>query len=147
MKTVTLLGILLLAAAPVMAQPAAPDLKPAPGTEATGPHVDQRIEQMHRRLRIRPDQEAAWNAFAQVMRSNAAATEQAYHQHAANVGTLSAVDNLRAFTQIEQTRVQGLQALLASFETLYGGLSADQKQTADAIFRRQEERAAQHQHG
>lgn len=149
MHRIALLGMMLLAATPVMAQPANPPARPAapdtpatPDTTAVG-RVDQRAAQMHRRLQITPDQEPAWRAFAQAMHDNAASADQAYRQHAAHVATMSAVENLRVFARIEQARAQGLQAMLASFESLYGVLSDEQKKTADAIFRRQEERMAQ----
>ncbi len=128
------------AAAPAMAQPAQPAAKGARTAAPAHPNIEQRIDQIHRRLRIAPEQETAWNNFAQVMRDNADKDEQAYRQHAAGVATMSALDNLRMFAGIEQQRAQELQALLAAFETLYAGLSDDQKHTADAIFRRQGER-------
>lgn len=142
MRKIAMLVLLSLAApaASVLAQPAPPPANgPAPG-RPPGPDINQRIERMHGRLRITPQQEAAWTAFAQVMRDNAAKDEQAYRQHASGVATMSAVDNLRMFAGIEQQRAQELQALAASFETLYASLSDEQKHTADAIFRRQEER-------
>ena len=143
MRKTAILGIMLLAATPVMAQPANPPARPvAPDTTAVD-RVDQRAAQMHRRLQITPDQEPAWRAFTQAMHDNAASADQAYRQHAAHIANMSAVENLRLFAQIEQTRAQGLQAMLTSFESLYGVLSDEQKKTADAIFRRQEERMAQ----
>ena len=147
MRNLAMLVLLAAATAPVapvLAQPAPQAASPAKTDAYIGQRVEQRIAQMHRRLRITPEQEPAWNAFAQTMRDNATKSAQAYRQHASAVGTMSAVDNLRMFAQIEQERAQGLQALLSSFEALYGSLSDDQKKTADAIFRRQEERAEQH---
>lgn len=149
MNKIAALALMMLTATPLLAQPAASPPQPSaaakPPTTAKTPEtqIDKRITQMHARLRITPDQEPTWTNFAGVMRANAAATDQAYRRHATTIGTMSAVENLRAFTQIEQTRAQGLQTLLASFETVYNGLATDQKQSADAIFRREEERAEQ----
>ena len=144
MHKIAMLGVMLLTATPVMAQPSnSPAHPPASDTTAVD-RVDQRATQMHRRLLITPDQEPAWRAFAQAMHENAASADQAYRQHAAHIASMSAVENLRLFAQIEQTRAQGLQAMLTSFESLYGVLSDEQKKTADAIFRRQEERMARH---
>jgi len=100
--------------------------------------VDQRITEMHQRLKITPAQEANWAAFAKVMRDNAAATEDAYKERRANIATMSAPDNMRDFAQIEQARAQGVQNLAASFQTLYDGMSDDQKKLADAMFRNYE---------
>jgi len=102
-------------------------------------HVDARITQMHDRLHITPDEEPAWTAFAQTMRGNAEATARAYSERASQIQSMTAVENLRSFAAIEQARAAGLQKLLTAFETLYASLSPEQKQTADAIFRRQAE--------
>ncbi len=139
-------------AAGAMAQttppPAAPPATPAPASSpanrAIPPHVDDRIDHMHQRLHITADQQPAWDVFAQAMRDNATASAQAYQDRAAHLQTMTAVENLRSFARMEQTRAQGLQGLANSFETLYASLSDDQKHIADTMFRRQGERAAAH---
>ncbi|HET6608015.1 MAG TPA: Spy/CpxP family protein refolding chaperone [Rhodopila sp.] len=107
-------------------------------------HVEERINAMHKRLQITAEQEPAWNAFAQVMRDNATKTAQAYQDRAAHLQTMTAVENLQSFAQLEQTRAQGVQSLATSFDTLYGQLSDNQKHVADAMFARQGEHAAAH---
>lgn len=97
---------------------------------------------MHKRLGITAAQEPAWSTFAQAMRDNAATSAQAYHDRAARLSTMTAVENLSSFAQLEETRAQGLQTLSSSFETLYAQLSPEQKHTADEMFRHQGERAA-----
>jgi protein CpxP len=107
-------------------------------------HVEERINAMHKRLQITAAQESAWNSFAQVMRDNAAKTAQAYQDRAAHLQTMTAVENMQSFAQLEQTRAQGLQTLASSFDTLYGQLSDNQKHIADAMFARRGEHAAAH---
>ena len=153
MKKHALLAVLLLAAGPVVAQTATP----APGTPAPATstpasaapkaatskattataeaRVNQRIAQMHQRLKITPDQEAAWNGFAQVMRDNVTSTDQAYKARSASIATFSAPDNMRNFAEIEQARAQGIQNLATAFQKLYDGMSDEQKKTADTLFR------------
>ncbi len=97
---------------------------------------------MRSRLQITAQQEQAWGAFAQAMRDNATATAQAYQDRAAHLQTMTAVENLHSFAQLEQARAQGLEVLATSFDTLYGQLSDSQKHAADTMFRRQGERAA-----
>lgn len=138
------------------AAPATPPAATAPPPSAAGhqqaghrgmpAHVDDRIAAMHRRLQITSQQEPAWNAFAQVMRDNAATAAQAYQDRAEHLQSMTAPENLHAFAQLEQTRAQGVQTLATAFDTLYGQLSDDQKRIADGMFRRQGEHAAQH-HG
>lgn len=136
------------AAAQTTPPPAAPPATPAPASSSAKhmmpPHVDDRINQMHQRLHITAEQQPSWDAFAQAMRDNAAASAQAYQDRAAHLQTMTATENLHSFAQMEQTRAQGLQGLASSFDTLYAGLSDEQKHTADTMFRRQGERAAAH---
>ena len=136
---------LLLAAGPAFGQAAAKAPQAAAGASAES-RVNDRIAQMHKRLKITPAQDQAWDAFAQVMRSNAAATEQAYRQRATSVETMSAPENLRNFAQIEQARAEGMRNLSTSFDTVYGSLSDEQKKTADAMFRHYEVRAEGRRH-
>jgi hypothetical protein len=99
---------------------------------------------MHRRLEITAQQEPAWNTFAQAMRDNATATAQAYQDRAAHLQTMTAVENLHSFAQLELTRAQGLEGLATSFDALYGQLSDSQKHNADAMFAHQGEHAGAH---
>jgi protein CpxP len=155
LKRIALLTATLLATAPAFAQtpapahdaPASAPIMPAPKTTdaaAAEARVDQRITQMHGRLKITPAQEAAWDTFAQVMRDNVTSTIAAYNQRSAAIATMSAPENMQNFAQIEQARTQGVQNLAASFQTLYGMMSDDQKKTADAMFRHYEDHAAAH---
>jgi protein CpxP len=154
MKTLALAGIMLLVTGasfgqslepssktPTAASPTqkAPAAKAGKG-ETTEARVDQRIAQMYERLKITPAQEPAWDAVAKVMRDNVTSTEQSYEARRASIATMSAPDNMRNFAQIEQARTQGVQNLAASFQTLYDGMSDDQKKTADAMFRHYEDR-------
>lgn len=145
MRTFALLATLLLAGGPVWAQAPAPAPN-APSSNTTNgataeSQVDQRIAQMHRRLKITPEQESAWNSFGQVMRDNVTTTEKAYKDRRASIATMSALENMQNFAHIEQVRAQGVQNLSTSFQTLYGTMSDDQKQTADALFRHYADRA------
>lgn len=153
MKTSSaLLATLLLATTPALAQsetsqdktPQAQNTPQAQtttrGTAKKTPDVyhatlDRRIADMHRRLHITPEQETAWNSFAQTMRGNADDVAQAYQKRAGGLNTMTAADNLHDYAQIEQRRADDLQKLAASFDTLYGQLSDQQKKDADAMFR------------
>ncbi|MGD0104759.1 MAG: Spy/CpxP family protein refolding chaperone [Rhodopila sp.] len=145
MKTFAMVGIMLMAAAPALAQTASPAVNgPEPNTpaaRAANPataeeQVNQRIAQMHQRLKITAEQQPAWDAFAQVMRDNMTSIATAYKERSASVATMSAPDNMRNF---EQARADDIQKLAASFQTLYDGMSDDQKKIADAMFRNYDE--------
>jgi len=97
--------------------------------------VERRITDLHSKLHITNDQGQQWNQFAQVMRDNAKDTDQSYQQRAEKLGSMSAVDNMQSFAQIEQQRAQDMQKLVPAFQTLYTSLTDQQKKTADQLFR------------
>jgi periplasmic protein CpxP/Spy len=97
--------------------------------------IEKRISQLHSELGITSAQSPQWNKFADVMRANADDLSRALEQRAEALGKMSAVESMQSFADIEQTRVQGLQKLAASFGELYATFSDQQKQTADALFR------------
>ena len=148
-----LLAAGLLSAGPVLAQTtAAPAQNTAPAGNAAPAHtpssaqatgkpdsytsaLNERITSMHQRLHITAEQEPAWDAFAQTMRDNADAVRTDYEKRSSEFKTMNAAENLQNYAQIEQDRAQGVQKLAATFDTLYQGLSDQQKKTADAMFR------------
>jgi hypothetical protein len=150
----TTFALVLLTTGPVFAQATAPaPASKAPSASTAAPastvaaRVDQRIARMHQQLKITPEQETAWNAFAQVMRDNVTATDDAYKKRAASLATMTAPENMANFAQIEQARAQGVQNLATAFQTLYAGLSDDQKKIADAMFRQYGAHEGAHKRG
>jgi periplasmic protein CpxP/Spy len=97
--------------------------------------VERRITDLHGKLHITSQQSQQWDQFAQVMRDNAREMDQVYKQRAEKLGSMSAVDNMQSYAQIEQQRAQDVQKLVPAFQTLYSALSDQQKKTADQIFR------------
>jgi periplasmic protein CpxP/Spy len=97
--------------------------------------VERRIADLHSKLHITNDQEQQWNQFAQTMRDNAKDTDTAYQQRAEKISSMSAVENMQSFAQIEQQRSQDMQKLVPAFQTLYASLTDQQKKTADQLFR------------
>ena len=103
--------------------------------ETTQSLVERRITDLHGKLHITSQQSQPWDQFAQVMRDNAREMDQVYQQRAEKLGSMSAVDNMQSYAQIEQQRAQDAQKLVPAFQTLYTSLSDQQKKTADQIFR------------
>jgi len=108
--------------------------------------AEQRITDLHARLKITAAQQAQWDQFAQVMRDNGKDLDAAYQQRAANFDKMNAVENMQSYAQIEQTRTQDMQKLVPAFQALYTSLSDQQKQQADQLFRNQAARSSQ-RHG
>ena len=102
--------------------------------------VERRITELHSKLQITPQQSQQWDQFAQVMRDNAREMDQVYQQRAEKLTSMTAVDNMQSYAQIEQQRAQEAQRLLPAFQQLYSVLSDQQKKTADQLFRHQGER-------
>jgi hypothetical protein len=151
-RAVPLLVTTMLATTPVWAQ-TSPDAGAPSGTSHKAmPHanrspsagqsgeamqnlVERRIADLHSRLHITSEQSQQWDQFAQVMRDNARDLDQGYHQRSEKLNSMSAVDNLQSYAQLQQERAQDMQKLVPAFQTLYGALSDQQKQQADQMFR------------
>jgi len=152
-RAMPLLISTMLMAAPAWAQqtstqPSAPSgtaakTEPKTSTHATARQpgesmqalVERRITELHSRLHITPAQSQQWDQFAQVMRNNAKQMDQIYQERAQKFSTMSAVDNMQNFADIEQQRAQDMQKLVPAFQTLYASLSDQQKKAADQMFR------------
>ncbi|HLI11361.1 MAG TPA: Spy/CpxP family protein refolding chaperone [Alphaproteobacteria bacterium] len=109
--------------------------------------VENRIKELHSRLKITPEQETQWSAVAQVMRDNAKQVEDLLKQRRANIQSMTALDDLRSYQAIAQAHADGLQKLTTAFQTLYDGMSDTQKKNADAVFSSFEGRHHGHHHG
>jgi periplasmic protein CpxP/Spy len=155
-----LLGATLLATPlAVMAQAQAPMTSPAPAASTaqapaastksartaqhnTPDRVAQRIESLHRQLKITPDQSNEWNAVAQAMKDNAASMQSLSQERTAKEGKMSAVDDLHSYEQIADAHSDGLKKLVPAFEALYAKMTPAQQKNADAIFAHRTQRVA-----
>jgi DNA primase len=120
-------------------QKAAPHTSPAASAKQSGQSVEalveRRIADLQSRLHITPEQSQQWDRFAEMMRDNAKGVDELYQQRAEKMNSMSAVDNMQSYAQIEQQRAQDVQKLVPAFQTLYDSLSDQQKKLADQTFR------------
>ncbi len=128
--TVTVLG------GPAWAQNPAPSApaqaaRPERGTAA---QVERRIAGLQRRLKITPEQQPQWDAFAAVMRQNAARIETLQRERADKVATMNAPDDMRSYADVARAHADDLQRLAAAFDTLYAAMTPEQKAAADRTF-------------
>jgi hypothetical protein len=111
---------------------------PAAVSPAAKPAVDrdeQRIKDLHDKLKVTPAQEMLWSKVAEIMRSNDEkidALAKARHDHAS---TMTAVDDLRSYGEITEAHAAGIRAFTPAFSSLYDSMSAEQKANADTVFR------------
>ncbi len=98
--------------------------------------VENRIETLHAKLKITPDQESAWNDVAQTMRDNEQSMSQLIQDRHANASTMSALDDLNSYQKIAENHAESISKLSSSFEPLYDEMSDSQKKNADEVFGR-----------
>jgi periplasmic protein CpxP/Spy len=127
----------------LMAQAAPPPVAPsgpAPQTrnKPTQPdrlvaRVEARISRLHKQFQIAAGQEPQFQAFADVMRSNAQGMRALFQQRAQSTD-LTAVTRLRWYQQITAAHAEALSKMIPVFETLYQSMSEKQKRLANAVF-------------
>ncbi len=131
------------AATPPPAAAASPMVNhPVPGKNAEE-RVENRIKELHAQLRITPAEEPQWNQFAEVMRDNARAMDQAFRERAQGFESMNAVQNMQSYEKLAQAHAQDLEKLVPAFQNLYGTMPDQQKQLADQVFRTNAEEHAQ----
>lgn len=148
--------LVMLAAAVAMsgafAQTSAPASAPvgaasAPAAKAGHErNVEDRIAYLHAQLKITSAQEAQWNTFADVMRSNGETMGQLFQQRRAATN-LSALDDMKQYATIAQAHADGMKKLVDAFDPLYNSFSPEQKKLADVTFRQPRGEGHGHHHG
>lgn len=139
-------ALLAALALPVVATPAlaaqppataaAADAGAAPALpKAMAANLDQHIAGLHEQLAITPAEQAQWDQFAQVMRDNAVAMHQAIEARGGKLAKANAAENMASYAALARVHADNMEKLSSSFQTLYSGLSDDQKQVADTVFR------------
>jgi len=109
-----------------------------PATSVAAPRSDRveaRIKELHTKLKITPAQEELWNNVAQVMRDNAKTMEALIRTRSEKAGTMTAIDDLKSYSEIAEAHADGLKKFIPAFEPLYAGMSDAQKKSADTLFR------------
>ena len=134
------LTALAVAAAALLATSALASARPS--------HVDRveaRIKELHAQLNITQAQEDLWTHVTQVMRDNAKTVDALTKARAEHAKTMTAVDDLKAYSDIAEAHAAGLKKFVPVFEAFYASMSDAQKKNADTIFRnRSHMRAKRH---
>ena len=97
--------------------------------QAGGSDVDRQIADLKKQLKITPQQEPQFNAFAEVMRNNAQELDALMQQ--APSGQPNAVEQVKRFAQFSETQANGMKRLVPALQALYDSLSDPQKKVAD----------------
>jgi periplasmic protein CpxP/Spy len=115
-------------------QPGAAKLS-ATSKNAHADAVETRIKDLHARLKITAAQEEQWNALTQVMRENARTLDSLRQSRVENAASMTALDDIRSYSEIADAHAQGLKNFVPAFEALYDSMSDSQKKLADQTFR------------
>lgn len=99
------------------------------------PEVEQRIRELGGTLRISAAQRPQWDRFTGLMRSNARSMDERFERRLETMPTMSAAENMHSYAHLVVEHGRDVQALTAAFDTLYAGLSVQQKRTIDQSFR------------
>ena len=105
--------------------------------------VAQRIDALHRKLRITPAEQALWDGFADTMLRKALDSENRFRARQAQPAT-DAATGLAQRAQAAQARADMLQHLSASFHALYEAMPPDQRLLADQVFRQAQRQEGRH---
>ena len=124
--------------APATQAPRTPTMHRSRPTQSPEARVEARIAQLHKDLSITPAQQGQWDQFAQVMRDNASAMDQALKDRTSKMQSVNAGESMQSYATLAELHAQGVQKLTAAFQTLYGSLSDAKKKAADMAFRPRE---------
>ena len=98
--------------------------------------AEQRVTNMHAKLKITPPQEAQWAMVATIMREDAKSMDTLTQARADHAKAMTAVDDLVSYGEIAEAHAAGIKRLTPAFATLYASMSDAQKLEADKLFRR-----------
>lgn len=138
----TFATLLFVAPLVTLAQGTPEPSTPAPAKAAVVSHIEQRIKNLHERLKISAAEEPQWAAVAQAMRDNAQTVGELVHERREKAGTMNAVDDLRSYQAIAEAHATGVAKLVSAFKELYAVMPPEQQKNADAVFAKSMHRQA-----
>ncbi|MBP1871912.1 hypothetical protein J2Z19_001624 [Ensifer adhaerens] len=99
-------------------------------------HVEGRIAFLKTELKITPEQESSWNAFADILRANAGGMQKSMMQMPDATGTPGPATPLQRLERRESSLnslLEGVRNMKAALATLDQSLGTKQKQMADKL--------------
>jgi hypothetical protein len=105
-----------------------------PATAATGPveRTEQRLAFLKNALKLTPEQETAWNAYAAQVKTQATATQEFHAQPPS--AAQSPVERMEQQAEHMNLRAKQVTAASAAVKDLYAVLTPEQKAVADRYF-------------
>lgn len=113
----------------------APGMVLAADHDAHQDRTELRIKDMHAKLKITPAEEDQWGKVADAMRGNAKNMDNLIQARLEHAKGMTAIDNLKSYSEIAEARADGVKKLIPVFSDLYANMSDTQKKEADTLFR------------
>lgn len=136
LNQIALRGPRLLAALGVAATLAiAPGLSLGADKDPHEVRAEQRVNDMHSKLKITTAQQAQWATVSAIMLDNAKVMDVLTQKRADHAKTMTAVDDLVSYGEISEAHTAGIKKLTPAFTALYDTMSDAQKKQADTLFR------------
>ncbi len=123
------------ASPPAVTRPASRHRATAATPEQMRQSMERYLTQLRTQLGVKSALQPQWDAFAQLTRGNANELQDRFTQRGANLGRMSAAENMAEYAQISELHSQQLLRLATAFRALYDAMTPDQKRGADAVFR------------
>jgi hypothetical protein len=98
-------------------------------------YTEAQIKKLQSTLNITEAQEPLWNKLTQVMRENAKEMDAMNKGRTENTEPMNAVEHMKFHSQITQSHLAQINKLIPPFEAFYDGLSDQQKNITDMVFR------------
>lgn len=98
-----------------------------------GPAMEGQLAYVKAELGVTDAEAAAWDGYANAVKARATAMQDIHKTMWKAMQSGSAIERLDNRTQAMQSMVDSMKAIKPALETLYNGLSAEQKQKADLL--------------
>jgi hypothetical protein len=115
---------------------------PALAQKAEGNGLETKINELHQKLQITPDQETKWQNVVKVMHDNAESSRSQVLERRKEEATMTAEADLNAYADLVELHAKHVRKLAKVFASLYDSMTPDQKKVADQVFREHKQKAA-----
>jgi hypothetical protein len=111
----------------------APESSEFPCHPHRGELAEERLKTLHKDLKLKADQEAAWKEWADKMQAGRAAWKER-HKEFESMSSLPAPERMEKMLAFSKERLSKQEERLAATKSFYATLSAEQKQIFDKEF-------------
>ena len=107
---------------------------PMAGMRDPGARAEKRLARLKEQLKLTPQQEPLWLAFAEKSKAEAEKGAKGMRERMAGGGAATAPERMAQMQGMMQERLASMQSVSESFNRLYSALTPEQKAVADSQF-------------